>query len=120
PPEKLPLGSGKSLTPDEQALLASEKGRVLSPDGKWAASQSWHGTGAKVWDAQTGKLLRELTTDDTGVLFSPDGKWLMTGSQKEYVFWQVGSWKACRRISRARGYVAGIIAFSPDAKLLAI
>jgi WD40 repeat protein/tetratricopeptide (TPR) repeat protein len=121
PPEKLGWTKGRARGQDERTLAALQQGRRLSPDGRWAATASWRSDGAKVWDARTGKLVRRLTTEDgISVCFSPDGKWLVTGSRKEYVLWEVGSWKVSKKIVRKQGYVFGIMAFSPDSKLLAI
>jgi hypothetical protein len=121
PPEKLGWTKRRTRSQDERTLAALQQGRVLSPDGRWAATGSWHSDGPKVWDGPTGKLVRHLTTeDDTGVCFSPDGKWLVTGSQKEYVLWEVGSWKRGTTIVRKQGYVRGLMTFSPDSKLLAL
>src|SRR5262249_22962308 len=81
---------------------------------------SWKGSGVTVWDARTEKLVRHLTHEDASACFSPDGKWLVTGSQKEYVFWEVGRWHRGIRIPRNRGYVNGVMAFAPNGQLLAI
>jgi hypothetical protein len=66
----------------------------LSVDGRLLATGSyWHGQ-AKVWERQTGRLLRTL---DVGkycyVRFSPNGKWLATASAGEFQLWDVNSWK---------------------------
>jgi serine/threonine protein kinase/WD40 repeat protein len=121
PPEQVDWKKRQARGSDEQMLAALQRGWHLSLDGRWAATGSRRGNGPKVWDARTGKLVRHLTSDDaTSVCFSPDGKCLVTGSQKEYVFWEVGSWKMIRKIPRKNGSVSGHIAFSPDSQLLAI
>ena len=72
----------------------------LYPVGRWAATGTHNGAGAKVWDAASGELLRDLLTDPitTAVSFRPDGKQLVTGSSKEIVFWATETWKEQRRI----------------------
>jgi WD40 repeat protein/tetratricopeptide (TPR) repeat protein len=122
PPENLGSTKARARGPDEQTLAALQQGRYLSPDGRWFATNSWHGgDGPKVYDARTGKLVRHLTTEDaTNVLFSPDGKWLVTGTQEEYILWEAGSWKKILTIGRKQGHSYGIMAFSPDSKVLAI
>ena len=72
----------------------------LSPDGRWAATGTHNGAGAKVWDAADGKLIRDLLTDSisTVVAFRPDGKQLATSSHKEIIFWETDTWKEVRRI----------------------
>src|SRR5262249_55449499 len=54
----------------------------VSPDGRWVATGSHGDTGAKVWDAATGRLVADLVPTQSRVLvcFSPDGKWLATSS----------------------------------------
>jgi tetratricopeptide (TPR) repeat protein len=83
---------------------------AVSPDRRWVATGSHTGTGVKIWDAQSGKLEKELHVDGTRVGFSPDGKWLWT----ELRLWEVGSWQEGPQIG-GRAF-----AFSPDSKLLAV
>jgi eukaryotic-like serine/threonine-protein kinase len=94
----------------------------LSPDGAWVATGTWHGRGVKVWDACSGKPVRELPVrGSAGVLFSPDGRWLVTSAGEEYAIWKVGSWALSRRIPREGTIeVPGYAAFSPDGRVLAI
>jgi serine/threonine protein kinase/WD40 repeat protein len=83
---------------------------AVSPDGNWIASGTQHGSGANVWNARTGELVRALLPDerDIGIVsFSPDGKWLVTNSSSPaspaFVFWDVESWQAIRRVPRTGG-----------------
>ena len=90
---------------------------ALSPDGRWAATGS-HGTrqgvGAKVWDAQSGKLVKELPVGNfCQVAFSPDGRWLATGSGGCRL-WRVGTWEEGPKVG------GGVFAFSPDSRVLAV
>lgn len=73
---------------------------ALSPDDRWAATATWNGYGVRVWDVQSGSLERELISEarTTHAQFSPDGRWLVTSSESDFRFWQVGSWELCRRI----------------------
>jgi WD40 repeat protein/tetratricopeptide (TPR) repeat protein len=106
PPRKLPLG---------QPSADSADGKLRSPDGKWAVSAS--GFTVSVWDARSGKRVRDLIGGHPR--FSPDGKWLVTtpGQKPEYVFWQVGSWKPGFKLPHEMGYA--LLALSPDARLVA-
>jgi WD40 repeat protein/Flp pilus assembly protein TadD len=88
---------------------------AVSPDGRWVATGSHGGPGAKVWDAKSGRLVKDLPVGGMcHVAFSPDGKWLATGGGGCRL-WSVGSWE--------EGPVIGGVSsstFSPDGRLLAI
>jgi WD40 repeat protein/Flp pilus assembly protein TadD len=89
---------------------------VLSPDGRWAATGSFgaiQGVGAKVWDAQSGKLVKELAVGPSGIAFSPDGRWLATYSGGCRL-WRVGTWEEGPKVGGGEG------AFSPDSRVLAV
>src|SRR5207237_10420822 len=67
---------------------------ALSPDRRWVATGSHGGPGAKVWDARTGELVKDLPVGKMcHVAFSPDGKWLATGGGGGRL-WKVDSWEA--------------------------
>jgi WD40 repeat protein len=99
---------------------------AFSPDGRWLATGNWQGRGAKVWDAQTGKLARDLDIGEPGgpaawPAFSPDGKWLVIGTFAEYRFWEVGSWQKKHTLPRENaGKSRGWIVFSPNGMMLAV
>jgi WD40 repeat protein len=95
---------------------------AFSPDLRWLATGTWHGTGVKVWDAQTGRLEADLGVSGSAeVLFSPDGRWLVTGSGDEYRAWEVGTWHKGGGIGRINaGALPGKMAFSPDGGTLAL
>jgi WD40 repeat protein len=54
---------------------------AVSPDGRWVATAVHLGDTLKIWDARTGKLVRQLMQGGGRGFceFSPDGKWLATG-----------------------------------------
>jgi serine/threonine protein kinase/WD40 repeat protein len=98
----------------------------FSPDGRWVATGNWHGKGARVWDAETGKLVKELEIcepDDGAAYpaFSPNGERLVTGTYAEYRIWEVGTWQEKRRLPRPKAARAlGWIVFSPDSRMVAV
>ena len=103
---------------EQRLMIADDSGwRNFRPssDGKWIASGSWHSTGARVWNLETGQLVRELTNGETLVAFSPDSRWLVTASEREHIVWEVGSWEPPaptrpaprRRTSRSPGFFSG-------------
>jgi serine/threonine protein kinase/WD40 repeat protein len=94
---------------------------AVSPDGLWVATGShWlhQGAGAKVWDARTGKHVKDLPVGGCcNVQFSPDGKWLLTTSGGCRL-WAVGTWEEGPRLGGNLLSPCG--AFSCDGKLLAL
>jgi serine/threonine protein kinase len=88
------------------------RGVAISADGRWIATGSFKDPGAKVWDAETGDLVKELPVGNMcHVAFSRN--WLATGGGGCRL-WKVGTWE--------EGPVIGGLqysTFSPDGKLLA-
>jgi WD40 repeat protein/tRNA A-37 threonylcarbamoyl transferase component Bud32 len=112
-------------TQEEQARFGGQRSlnsASLSPDGRWLACCTWHGSGVKVFDTRDGKLaLTVPETADSGAAFSPDGKWLVIATGPEYRLWSVGTWKPGLRIARqGTNDIPGPAAFSPDGRILAI
>jgi tetratricopeptide (TPR) repeat protein len=102
------------LTPHDDVRSVS-----VSPDGRWVATGSWWGTGAKVWDAATGRLVKDLLPAQgyVAVAFSPDGKWLTTAPTSGVCrVWAVDSWQE----GPSLGAASGAVAFSPDGRLVAV
>jgi WD40 repeat protein len=95
---------------------------AISPDGRWVASGNWHGSGATLWEAGSGRKIRSLpTAGSTSVAFSPDNAWLVTSTGEEYQFWRVGSWQPAHRLARVGGGdYPGVMAFSAEGTLLAL
>lgn len=94
---------------------------TLSPDGRWVASGTKFGTGVRVWNAVTGKMVTNLpVAGNASVVFSPDGDWLMTSTKDIDQFWTVGTWGPAHCILRdGMLNIAGHGVFSPDSQLVA-
>jgi WD40 repeat protein len=101
------------LKPHEDARAIA-----VSPDGRWVVTGSQQGAGARVWDARSGRLEKELLPAEghMRVRFSPDGRWLACRGNGLRLF-EVGSW-------REGAFLGGIpeaaFTFSPVEKLLAM
>jgi WD40 repeat protein len=111
--------------------------RTLSGHTEWVMSVAFSPTGqilasgsadkhVKLWDVQTGTLLRTLTSKYVvfSVAFSPDGKTLATGGGShpnnvgEIIFWDTQTWTLTKSLSGHTDKVYSV-AFSPDGKTLA-
>jgi len=97
------------LTPHPDARYVA-----ASPDGKWMATGS-HAGSTRIWDAENGKLIKDLAGAGWRVNVSPNGKWLGT-VLGGFRLWVVGSWREGPKIG-GDGEGAD---FSPDSKLLAV
>jgi WD40 repeat protein len=92
---------------------------ALGPDGRLVATGTERGSGIKVWDARSSKLVRELPAGGrSAACFSPDGKALLTTSNKEGThLWDVTTWKVRHHLSKQR---SNSMAFARDGSLLAL
>jgi WD40 repeat protein len=90
---------------------------AISPDGRWVATGSHNGVAVKVWEAETGKLIRTLLPDKSmcGVCFSPDGKWLATYGG-DFRLWSTNTWEEKPGPKIGRGFLA----FTADGKWMAV
>jgi serine/threonine protein kinase/WD40 repeat protein len=127
PPSNKPLGSKEKNHPSERRLKLGPREDVrccaVSPDGRWVATGNitqLQGIGVTVWDAQTGKVIKDLHPGMSTVAISPDGKWLLT-SGAGYRLWRVGTWKEGPPIKKD-DHSAGVgdAAFTDDSKMLAL
>jgi serine/threonine protein kinase/WD40 repeat protein len=101
---------------------------AASSDGRWVAAGSYDGGhGVRIWEADTGRLEKELSIGDADVAFSPDGCWLYTATGRlsqrgaECRAWRVGTWEAGR--GQALNWTPAVppsLAVSPDGAVLAV
>jgi len=95
--------------------------RALSGDGRFAASCGWHSDRVRLLDAVTGRLIREWVLGKRNlVFFTPDSRGLVICSGDEFSFWDVETLRPLRRVIREQNQFPGWVAFSPDARLMAL
>jgi WD40 repeat protein/tetratricopeptide (TPR) repeat protein len=142
----IPGAEAKGLSPDGQnlALANYNQGAILlhggpsgqllptgsqedvrsvavSPDGRWVAGGShWCSSGlaAKVWDARTGRLVKEFAVPGAcSVGFSPDGHWFVTDGGGIRL-WRTGTWEEGPQVFTDGD--KGGWTFAPDGRLGAV
>jgi len=93
-----------------------------SPDLRWIATGAFGGRGVRIWEPDTGKVVCDLPISGSANLaVTSDGKFLLTSTNADYSWWEVGTWKCCRTLPRSpRGDIPGYMAISPDNKVMAI
>ena len=110
--------------PDERVILGPQQDvqhAAVSPDGKWVVTGSHSlasGSGAKVWDAATGRYVADLPVSSfCQVRFSPDGRWLVTTGGGPRI-WAVGAWQEGPKLGGTRH--TWDVCFTADSQLLAL
>ncbi|MFF2554388.1 AAA family ATPase [Nocardia sp. NPDC058058] len=77
----------------------------------------------RIWDAKTGKLLREWAAKEArvfAVAFSPDGKRIITGGEDGAVyFWDAGTGESQGQMTEGQKGFVFSVAFSPTGDLIA-
>ncbi len=93
---------------------------AVSPDGMLLATGSHNGTGLKVWNTQTGKLVKSFlpNTKHTAPQFSPDGRWL---HDRNGVRWDVKTWtEELVSVGDSQKGNRHAVAYSPDSRIIAL
>jgi serine/threonine protein kinase/WD40 repeat protein len=106
----------KPLRLDAQAGAAHV---AVSPDGRWVATALHFGDTLKIWEARSGRLVRQLKQGGGRgyCQFSPDGKWLATGLDGNRL-WAVEAEPWTEGPQLQTGNAAAPV-FSPDSKFIA-
>ncbi len=90
-------------------------------NGRLAATSRWKGHGSRVWDLETRQEVKALDDEGGGSLFSPDGRWLVVGTSTEFLFYETHTWQLARKLARdSASAISGLMAFSPDGRVLAV
>jgi WD40 repeat protein/tetratricopeptide (TPR) repeat protein len=93
---------------------------ALSRDGHWMASGGWHSDRVRLWNAETGAMVKEWKLHRGMVFFTPDSRTLIVSQENEFAFWDVETLREVRRIRRDVSQHPGHVAFSPNGRLIAL
>lgn len=98
---------------------------AISRDGNWIASVPLNRSdqySAYVFKTDSGQRVGKFPIyGRADVAFTPENRWLVTGSAREFCFWNLEALKPDRRIQRVdAGNQHGPLAFSADGKLMAL
>jgi WD40 repeat protein len=103
------------------AGAASPKSPVISPDGQFLITATFHGEGPLVWNTQTGKILQRLERDNSRLYLRPDGKVLVSAGTALHRLYDTTTWKLLAEISTETGHdLPNCAAWSPQGDLLAL
>ncbi len=94
---------------------------AFSPDGKSFVARSSSGSASRLWNLQTGKLIRtfEAKSSINAVAISPDGKFLATGVRDNALkLWNLRTGELISTFTGHSGEVMSVT-FSPDSQALA-
>ncbi|MGK7895210.1 MAG: WD40 repeat domain-containing protein [Xenococcus sp. (in: cyanobacteria)] len=97
---------------------------AISPDGTKLVSVSIAGYDIRVWDLETGTLVKRLSQDvgpTTAVNFTPDGNFFITGSigqDRTLKFWDANSLELVETSPQQTGFINDL-AITSDGKLVA-
>jgi WD40 repeat protein len=100
---------------------ARPRSPVVTEDGKYLVTGTFHGEGPWIWDIASGEVLLRLERDNSNVYLSPDNKALLVAGTLTYSFYEVGTWKLLKQIPSESGHdLPNSAAWSPTGNYLAI
>lgn len=93
----------------------------FSADGKCLATGGWGSGTARIWNIESGQLLKTLDEPICCMVeFSPDGQFLVTNSNRVGI-WSTENWERLAIVAVQGESPSGVMTcFSPDSQLLAI
>jgi serine/threonine protein kinase/WD40 repeat protein len=98
---------------------------AITRDGRRLATSGWHSDRVRLWNANTGRMLREWPRDgaQTRVFFTPDSRELIIARSDKFDFWNTANVETpdpTRTIPRGVAHYPGYVCFSPDGRLMAL
>lgn len=94
-----------------------------TPDGKWLVSTTWQGEGVKVWNVETGELVKDIApqASSASIGINPIRNTLTVVSAKRRSEWSMADWTRISEVVRdAPDGWHGDACYSPDGGLLAV
>jgi WD40 repeat protein len=114
------VGTASETVRKERLEHAAAGFVAFSPDAKWMATSGWNADKVRLWNAQTGEMVREWPLFRTMSFFTPDNRVLILSQGEEYAFHDVESGRLLRRIRRDVAQYPGHVAFCPKTGLMAL
>ncbi len=96
---------------------------AISPDGHWIATSIFHGTGVRIWDRRTGKLLRDVWPEASSAqsTFASDNRTLLIAESRRFRLMDVTTAETLWEHARTDASDApGAYAFCPTGQLFAV
>jgi WD40 repeat protein len=114
-------GTSVAVLSDPDDVLGRLQDAAFSPDGKLVATAPFVNSTIKVWNVDSGRMVRELPQDLVDQLaFSPDGRLLLTAEQdKGASLWRVANGGRMMSFADDAQTAFSFAGFSPDGRLFA-
>jgi serine/threonine protein kinase/WD40 repeat protein/Flp pilus assembly protein TadD len=97
---------------------------AVSPDSRWVATGGWHSSQFRLWNAESGQMVREwsgVAYESAMPFFTPDSRTLIISMKGEFAFYDLETLEPIRPPIRHDDYQqAGHVAFSPLGGMMAL